>query len=552
MRWKQWRVGLLIPAAALLAATMAALPGSAVASQASTASNPIKWGLCSAPGHGEDCADATYTNVGYKGWYVGHDEPSTLFYSHKAGSGNNDTYLLRLPKDPPVAPNQSGTGGTDNFQLHPAFWFGMAMCDSQSYPEFTTTCNPDTDANIFNSPDPASPQYIGHHPGTAFMEMQFYPPGWVPWPAGNSCDARQWCAALNIDSLSENPAGQLNNPACQSQAGTEYVNFAFLTKDGTAQAPSNPVQATAATFTPDPQRDLFMNSGDVLSVRLLDTPAGFRVIVNDLTARVSGSMTASIPNGFAQVNYQPTSSTCNITPYAFHPMYSTSSPDTRVPWAAHSYNIAFADEIGHFEYCNAVNTTNGACTSAGVTEKNGTVDNDDNGCFPAAASTLIQISGCLGTDNDFDGPEYFNNWPGTGSRAQQAQFDAQPITFTSPLFNGFQRYSQVAFEADLPRIEVSALGGPGPFCDRSTGTNCVNPPPGAQFYPFFTTARAGDACVWREGGPNLPGATDTFGGSSTTEYGPLLKLFYASVVNGQPSVNYVFNDFRQILPNNPC
>ncbi|MBV9445711.1 MAG: hypothetical protein JO345_07430 [Streptosporangiaceae bacterium] len=545
-------MGVVIPAAALLAATMAALPGSAVASQASQASNPIKWGLCSAPGHGEDCADATYTNVGYKGYYVGHDEPSTLFYSKKAGSGNNDTYLLRLPKDPPVTPNQSGTGGTDNFQLHPAFWFGMAMCDSQSYPEFTTTCNPDTDANIFNSPDPASPNYIGHHPGTAFMEMQFYPPGWVPWPAGNSCDARQWCAALNVDSLSQNPAGQLNNSACQAQAGTEYVNFAFLTKDGTAQAPANPVQATAATFTPDPQRDLFMNSGDVLSVRLSDTPAGFRVIVNDLTARMSGSMTASIANGFGQVDYQPTSSTCNITPYAFHPMYSTSSPDTRVPWAAHSYNIAFADEIGHFEYCNAVNPTNGACTSAGVTEKDGTLDNDDTGCFPAAASTLIQISGCLSADNDFDGPEYFNNWPGTGSRAHQVQFDAQPITFTSPLFNGFQRYSQVAFEADLPRIEVAALGGPGPFCNRTTGANCVNPPPGAQFYPFFTTARVGAACVWREGGPNLPGATDTFGGSSTTAYGPLLKLAYAAVVNGQPSVNFVYNDFRQILPNNPC
>jgi len=552
MRWKQWRMGVALPAAALLAATMAAMPGSAAASPASQASNPIKWGLCSSPGHGQNCADATYPNVGYKGSYIGHDEPSVLFYSNKAGSGNNDTYLMRLPKDPPVAPNQSGTGGTDNFQLHPAFWFGMALCDSQSYPEFTATCNADTDANIFNSSDPASAQFIGDHPGTAFMEMQFYPPGWAPWPAGNSCAATQWCAALNIDSLSQNSAGQLNNATCQAQVGTEYVNFAFITRDGTPQAPPNPLDATGATFTPDPQRDLFMNSGDLISTHLTDTAAGFRVDITDATTHQSGSMTASAPNGFAQIAYQPTASTCTAIPYAFHPMYSTSSPDTRVPWAAHSYNIAFADEIGHFEYCNTVNTSNGACTAAGVSETNGTLDNDDFGCFTGAQSTLVQISGCQATDGDFDGPEYSNNWPGTGSLAHQAQFDAQPITFTSPRFNGFERYQRVAFEADLPRIEIKSLGGPGPFCDRQTGANCVNPPPGAQFYPFFTTSGHGPFCVWRLGGPNLPATTNTFGGSSTAEYGGLLQLAYAAVVNGQPTVTTDFNNFRQILPNNPC
>jgi hypothetical protein len=285
---------------------------------------------------------------------------------------------------------------------------------------------------------------------------------------------------------------------------------------------------------------------------MFDTPAGFRVDINDLTVHETGSMTASLANGFAQVNYQPTASTCSVTPYAFHPMYATSSPDTRVPWAAHSYNVAFADEIGHFEYCATADPNTGACTSAGVTEKNGTLDNDDVGCFPAAASTLVQISGCLGTDNDFDGPEYFKNWPGTGSQLHQIFYAAQPITFTSPTFNGRQRFSQVAFEADLPRIEVASLGGPGPYCNRSTGANCVNPPPGAQFYPFFTTAQDGRACVWRLGGANMPGVQNSFGGTSAAEYGSLLKLNYAAVVNGQPTVNSVINDFRQILPNNPC
>ncbi|HZR53245.1 MAG TPA: hypothetical protein VFB06_27500 [Streptosporangiaceae bacterium] len=551
MRWKQWRVGVILPAAALVAGVMAALPGSAAASSAAASSSE---GLCSTPAHGANCVDVSsaYPAVGYDGKYVGHDEPAALFYSDKAGSGNNNTYLLRLPKDPPAPPSQDGTGATDNFMLHPAFWFGMAMCDTQSFPNATTNCPADSDANIATSTDPASPKYIGNHSGTAFMEMQFYPPGWVSWPAGNSCTANQWCAALNIDSFSSNAAGVNNNSACLDTAGLEYVNFAFITHNGVAQAPADPTDFTAAA-TPNLADDMLMNSGDVLSVHLHDTAAGFRVDINDLTAHQSGSMTASTANGFAQVAYQPTASTCTLTPYAFHPMYATSSPATRVPWSAHSYNVAFSDEIGHFEYCGAADTTTGACTSAGVTEKDGTLDNDDAGCLPASQSLKYQITGCIAADNDFDGPEYAANWPGTGSVGHQREFDAQPIMFTSPVFNGFQRYSQVAFEADMPRIEIAAVGGPGPFCNATTGAGCVNPPPGASFYPFFTTRHGpfGLGCVWQLGGANIPGTRDTFGGSSVTEYGSLLALSYPAVVNGQPQVQNRFEDFRQIV-SNPC
>jgi len=63
----------------------------------------------------------------------------------------------------------------------------------------------------------------------------------------------------------------------------------------------------------------------------------------------------------------------------------------------------------------------------------------------------LPISGCLGTDVDFDGPNYQNTWPGTFSNASQgAQFHSSPITFTSPVFNGGSNYDRVAFEADLP------------------------------------------------------------------------------------------------------
>ncbi|OLE27345.1 MAG: hypothetical protein AUG49_05685 [Catenulispora sp. 13_1_20CM_3_70_7] len=479
--------------------------------------------------------------------YVGHDEPATLFYDSHPGAGNNNTYLLRLPKDPPRPPNQNGTGGTFNFQLHPAFWFGMAMCDTESAPEFTHVCKPDTDANIFDGTTASDPRYIGHHPGTAFMEMQFYPPGWVSWPPGLSCDARQWCAALNIDSLSEdqnNPVSQ--NADCLNKVGIEPVNFAFITHNGKAHAPADPLLATTATFTPNRATDLFMNSGDQLAVVMHDTPAGFRVDIRDLSSHQSGSMTASIANQFGQVIFDPAASTCSSRPYAFHPMYSTSSEHTRVPWAAHSYNTAFSDEIGHFEYCAAVDGK-GNCTQAAG--QDATLDSDDVGCFPASASLRIKIGGCLGIDSDFDGSAYQKVWPGSTTGPLDRVLHPEPIIFSTPLFNGVRQFERVGFEADLPRIEAADVIDPRfPPCNRLTGANCVNPPPGAQFYPFYSNRNTPFGCQWQEGGDHIPGTIRDFGGNSTAEFGPLLTLTYPFPGGPQTRIN----DFRRVLDRNPC
>ena len=48
----------------------------------------------------------------------------------------------------------------------------------------------------------------------------------------------------------------------------EPVNFAFVTKNGVAQAPANPVSTATnpAVLTPNPKLDLFMHSGDTLTV----------------------------------------------------------------------------------------------------------------------------------------------------------------------------------------------------------------------------------------------------------------------------------------------
>jgi hypothetical protein len=492
------------------------------------------------------CAE-TADAIGYEGRYTGHDEPSLLFYSGVAGSGNNNRYRLILPKDPPTLPTQDGTGGTFNFQDRIAFWFGMDLCDNQSAPEFThDPCVPNSDANVFDGADPSRPDYIGRHPGTAFLELQFYPPGWVSFENGISCDATKWCAAMAIFSFNRDQNTFVDNNAdCLNTVGIEPANFAFITRNGRPQAPPAPLDLTLAAFTPDPSRDLFMAAGDRLDISIHDSPAGLVTRVDDLSTGQSGSMTASVANGFAQVNYDPTAAACTQSPYAFHPMYATSSEHTRVPWAAHSYNVAFSDEIGHFEYCSVVNP-DGTCAES-VNDPGGP-DDDDVLCRGPEESLRIRIGGCFATDNDFDGVSYQPNWPGSLTNpGRDRRLNPRSVLFSSPTFNGGQNYGRVAFEADLPRIEAADFGG---NCNRDTGANCVNPPPGSNFYPIYTTRNSDSVgCLWQLGGTHIPGTKQTFGGTSTAEFGPLLFLDYPGP--GFTPIHRT-NDFRQILPNNPC
>src|SRR5207237_8735503 len=57
-------------------------------------------------------------------------------------------------------------------------------------------------------------------------------------------------------------------------------------------------------------RSLFMNAGDQLDISIHDSADGLVTEIHDLTTGQSGSMTASVANGFAQVNYDPTATTC--------------------------------------------------------------------------------------------------------------------------------------------------------------------------------------------------------------------------------------------------
>lgn len=496
----------------------------------------------------------------YEGKYIGHDEPSVIFVSGTPGSGNNNVWYVILPNDPPTPPKQNGQGGTLNFQLHPTFWLGMALCDDQSAPAPTLnkTCIPNSDANIFDNSNRLAPDYIGKHPGAAFMEMQFYPGGGLGTPElliGQGF----YFAAMNIFSLSANMnTGQFNNQDCLNLVGEEPDNFAVITQNGVPLFPANPLGTPFGAFNPDINNVLVFQAGDQLRVSMHDTPGGVEVDILDMTTGLSGFMIAGPASGFGQVHWNPSASMCTIDPYAFHPMYSTSGPHTSVPWAVHTYNVAFADEIGHFEFCNNFDPDPSSpnfltCTDPGLEEKGNKLDSDDFPCLNPAFLGLPpvffpNITGCLGDDVDFDGQAYGLNWPGTSKNPlTDASIHAQPVMFTSPIFNDstskIRNYDTVSFETDVPAFDQA--------CDVFSGKGCVLPPKGADFYPFFTntTNAAPHTCWWQLGGANLSQVVKPIiGTDAQSQFGELLRTFFPTPSGAQ----FAFGNFRRDLSYNPC
>lgn len=415
------------------------------------------------------------------GHYIGHDEPSMGFYSSVPNSGNNMQWLITLPVERPLP-------ATQTFENYITFWFSLALCDPGSFPR--GACIPDSDAN-----DP-------HKAGSAFLEMQFYPPGNPPFITQISCDLTHWCASLHINSLEVTDQGRLN-PNC-----AETTNFAFIQRDGIPTGPPGPNTMNAASATPNSQT-LLMNQGDLLRITIQDVPGdvlgGVRTLIEDLTTRQSGFMIASAHNGYQTTN----PNTCVGTDFSFHPEYDTAKFGNFVPWAALQANVNIAVEIGHF--------TPGA---------NGDNDKDDAPCFPGPT-----VAGCLGADVDFDGTSYLADWPdGTSNNATS-------FSLGSVLGNGIgplsvsgegkfdQPYSQIQFETEVAASETTC---------HPNANGCVVPPRPAAFYPFYSLSTS-RGCALMFG--NFGGTNNNFGGDA--QYGP-------------PNVAWFFATNSSGIQDNPC
>ncbi len=287
------------------------------------------------------------------GVYIGHDEPDMTFLSHQAGSGNNVTWDETLPVDPTGTPGVSTPGKdiADWYELSPAPWFSMAMCDSYSYPQLPCTPLSDTNAPACTTAFTcATNAYPGA--GSAVMEMQFYPPGNAPFVDNESCNGTDWCAAITIDSL------ECTNlyDTCQTKC-EEPINFAWIQTNGVPTGPAGPGDSDFDTSVPN-KYTLLMKPGDKITVHMFDAPApkdefgatsAFEVAIDDLTQHTSGFMQASAQNGFQYIDMN-----CNTANANWQPEYNTAATSNIVPWAALQTNISTEYETGHFVPCSSV------------------------------------------------------------------------------------------------------------------------------------------------------------------------------------------------------
>ena len=524
-------------------------------------------GLCTDPKRVDSDGD-TY-RFSDNGVYIGHDEPSVKFISSAVGSANNITYAMRLGVDPKAAPTVTTTKVTKYAELSVAPWFGLPLCDPKSYPQ--NTCTPDSDTN---GSAPADPNAAG----SAFMELQFYPPGFQPFNDAISCDRTRYCAALTIDSLSCTFGFATCNNNC-----IEPVNFAYLQRDGVPAGPPSPQLTDAVTFTPDRQT-LMMNQGDSLVVSMRDTTQGFLTRVDDLSTRQSGYMIASAANGFMNTNIAD----CTGTPFTFHPEYSSARQQNQVPWAALEGGVLMQQEIGHFEPCSSVtnsfpisqpaadghsfsdanvfqscvgglepgSTGEGPCDVRTGICQNATTQNgatcptndattgascefSDANCMPAGSRTATlnghpvtyrwPIAGCLDNafqngDLDFDGTSYRHDWP-DGTRGHPSTF-----AYLGPFTPHGGTYPTIQFETNVGASEI--------LCDTGTGTGCTTPPTGAAFYPFWTLGRtpgAGHVCAWNFGDRISGRTVRSFGGDA--QYGTPDLARFGGTSTSQPLPN---------------
>ena len=512
------------------------------------------------------------------GHYVGHDEPAVRYLSSAPGSGNTMTYFMQLPTDPPGAPTttRTGTTTTDTVELAPASWFGIATCDSKSFPTEGGTAPrsaPCTPVDDGNAPGGAN----GFGGGSAVMELQFYAPGYGPFLDAPSCDQHRYCAALNIDS-----AEVVCNPGCSANPRcAEPANFAFLTLDGVPTGPPSPQLANVESFSPNADT-LFMSQGDSLRVRIFDTPNGIETRVDDLTTGQSGLMIASAANGFMNTD----ANTCNGSPYTFRAEYDTAKQANVNPWGSLEVGVASALETGHFEPCSSLTnqsgvnltygngdtfsdpsiyqTCNGAFEGIGTTEgpcssscSNGRTEGDiscsissgqpcelsDTPCAPSGGRNVTQngsqqtwtwpVGGCVDSfaqngDLDFDGSAYLADWP-DGAATHPTSF-----RYLGPFGPDGNEYPQTQFETDAPASEAT--------CNTSTGMLCSVPPAApATFYPYWSITRTqglagvtptvANACVWNFGS-DITGVTgNDF--SKDSQYGsPDLGRYPGNVFGG--------------------
>ena len=212
-------------------------------------------------------------------------------------------------------------------------------------------------------------------------------------------------------------------------------------------------------------------------------------------------------------------------------MYDTAAPPLPngqprawTTWAAHTDNVAYDSEIGHFEPRDRGDFDDTECTNGPL------------------------VPGCLSFSSGGGRLRWLCVPPRLARRVRSVpDAELRDLTTQHRVHRHFnQPYPIVRFETDLPRIEEANNGG-GLDCDHHTGANCTVPPEGANFYPWYHLASVpsvgGANCAWALSN-NLPNQISNFGGMRQG-WGPLELTDYG--------FDQRYHNFaRTLTGGNPC
>ena len=381
------------------------------------------------------------------------------------------------------------------------------------------------------------------------MELQFYAPGFAPLPTSRAAadqvvlgaDHRQPGVARSTSPTSTRTArSRSTSPTCRA----------------TAFRPGRPARSWP-TSTPYPNaQTLMFNPGDVLKVSISDPATGFTTRLRPTSrhhaVRLHGGQRG---NGFMNTNFPTARHAVHLPRRVQH-----RRQQNQVPWAALEGGVLMQQEIGHGEVCGSLATRTrstrraprrqpdlrhlrrrspraamhhrgrgplqpdtGVCKGATTEGTQGPAclpeqqlrqrpavrvrrrllraagnphgDAERQACEGNLAGQLLRRQPVPERRPGLRRPPYRKtSWPnGTASRRSRSGTPGRSRTGTT--------YPKIQFETDAP--------GQSP-CATSHGRNCVAPPLGAKFYPFFTlTNKAGQgvgnglfppgACIWNFG-----------------------------------------------------
>ena len=190
-------------------------------------------------------------------------------------------------------------------------------------------------------------------------------------------------------------------------------------------------------------------------------------------------MTASAANGFAQVQLRAGGRV--VQPVAVHvpaDVLDVERAHARARGRRTRYNVAFSDEIGHFEYCTAITGEGGDCIANGEPRSTTTTGLLQPGVLaPRARSEAASPPTTTST-----GPRTRTTWPGTGEAGQ-----GHPT---------LDRVHEPALQRDAELLARRLRGRPAADRGRRTpagsatgspGRTATTRRPGSHFYPIYST-----------------------------------------------------------------